>query len=74
MVLFLWGAFSDERTGLSFVYAAGPSQRSLPRVPVPWDSQPYFTVSDLRLPFRRLQRLAGSLWKYLTPPPRGFNC
>jgi hypothetical protein len=27
-VLFLWGACSDERTGLSFVYAAGP-QRSL---------------------------------------------
>jgi hypothetical protein len=23
-VLFLWGAVSDERTGLSFVYAAGP--------------------------------------------------
>jgi hypothetical protein len=22
-VLFLWGALSDERTGLSFVYAAG---------------------------------------------------
>jgi hypothetical protein len=26
-VLFLWGALSDERTGLSFVYAAGPCQR-----------------------------------------------
>jgi hypothetical protein len=23
-VLFLWGALSDERTGLSFVYAASP--------------------------------------------------
>jgi hypothetical protein len=23
-VLFLWGALSDERTGLSFIYAAGP--------------------------------------------------
>jgi hypothetical protein len=45
-VLFLWSAFSDERTGLSFVYAAGPTQRSLS-----WDSRPYFTVSDLRLPF-----------------------
>jgi hypothetical protein len=29
-VLFLWGALSDERTGLSFEYAAGPRQRSLP--------------------------------------------
>jgi hypothetical protein len=49
-VLFLWGALSDERTGLSFVYAAGPCQRNLSRVRVSWDSRPYFTVSDLRLP------------------------
>jgi hypothetical protein len=41
----------DERTGLSFVYAAGSCQRSLSRVRVFWDSRPYFTVSDLRLPF-----------------------
>jgi hypothetical protein len=46
-----WGALSDERTGLSFVCAAGPCQRSLSRVIVPCDLQPYFTVSDLRLPF-----------------------
>jgi hypothetical protein len=32
-------------------YAAGPCQRSLSRVRVPWDSRPYFTVSDLRLRF-----------------------
>jgi hypothetical protein len=50
-VLFLSGALSDERTGLSFVYAAGPCQRSLSRVRVPWNSRPYFTVSDSRLPF-----------------------
>jgi hypothetical protein len=30
----LWGALSDERTGLSFVYAVGPRQRSLSRVRV----------------------------------------
>jgi hypothetical protein len=30
-VLFLWGALSDERTGLSFVYTAGSCQRSLSR-------------------------------------------
>jgi hypothetical protein len=70
-VLFLWGTLSDERTDLSFVYAAGPRQRSLSRVRVPWDSWPYFTVSDLRLPFRRLLRLAGSRWSYSTPPPHG---
>jgi hypothetical protein len=51
MVLFLWGVLSDERSGLSFVCAAGPCQRSLSRVRVPWDMRPYFTVSDLRLPF-----------------------
>jgi hypothetical protein len=42
-----WGALSDERTGLSFVCAAGPCQRSLYRVRVPWDLRPYFTVSGV---------------------------
>jgi hypothetical protein len=59
-LLLLCGALSDERTGLSFVYTAGPCQRSLFRIRVPWYSRPYFTVSDLRLPFsssptRRIQ-------------------
>jgi hypothetical protein len=48
---FLCGSLSNERTGLSIVYAAGPCQHSLSRVPVPCDSQPYFICSDLRLPF-----------------------
>jgi hypothetical protein len=51
MVLFLWGALSDERTGLSCVYAASPRQRSLSRARVPWISRLYFTVSVLILPF-----------------------
>jgi hypothetical protein len=50
-VLLMWGAVSDERTGLSFTTAAGPRQHSHSRVRVPWDSRPYFTVSDSRLPF-----------------------
>jgi hypothetical protein len=50
-VLFLCGALSDERTGLSFVYAAGHHQRSLSRARVPWVSWPYITVSHLRPPF-----------------------
>jgi hypothetical protein len=49
--LSIWGALSNERTGLSFTIAAGPSQRSHSRVRAPWDSRPYFIVSDLRLPF-----------------------
>jgi hypothetical protein len=48
---FLWCALSDERTGLSFVYAAGSCHRSLSRVRVPWYSRPYITVSYLRLHF-----------------------
>jgi hypothetical protein len=44
----MWGALSDERTGLSLTIAAGPRQRSHSRVRVPRDSWPYFTVSDSR--------------------------
>jgi hypothetical protein len=29
ITVFLWGALSDERTGLTFIYAAGPCQRNL---------------------------------------------
>jgi hypothetical protein len=42
---------SDKRTGLSFTIAASPRQLSHSRVRVPWDSLPYFTVSDSRLRF-----------------------
>jgi hypothetical protein len=45
----MWGALSDERTGLPFTIAAGPRQRSHSWVRVPLDSWPYFTVSDSRL-------------------------
>jgi hypothetical protein len=37
--------------GVLFTIYAGPRQRSLSRVWVPWDSRPYFNVSDSRLPF-----------------------
>jgi hypothetical protein len=47
----MWGALSDEKTGLSFTIAAGPRQRSHFRVRVPWDSWPYFTLWDSRLSF-----------------------
>jgi hypothetical protein len=49
--LLVWGALFGERTGLSFTFTAGSRQRSHFRVRVPWDSWPYFTVSDSRLPF-----------------------
>jgi hypothetical protein len=49
--LLMWGALSDERTGLPYTISAGPRQRSHTWVRVPCDSRPYFTVSDSRLPF-----------------------
>jgi hypothetical protein len=48
--LFMWGALSDERTGLPFTIAAGPRQCSHSWVRFPLDSSTYFTVSDSRLP------------------------
>jgi hypothetical protein len=36
--LLIWGALSDERTGLLFTIGAGPRQRSHSRVRVPWHS------------------------------------
>jgi hypothetical protein len=37
-VSLIWGALSDERTGLSFTIAADPRQSSHLWVRVPWDS------------------------------------
>jgi hypothetical protein len=64
--LVLWGALSDERMGLSLVYAAGPRQGSLSRVRVPWDSRPYFTVSVLRLAFSSPPTTRRDSQSYLT--------
>jgi hypothetical protein len=47
----MWGALSDERTGLSFSIAVGSRQDIHFRVQLPWDSWPYFTISDPRLRF-----------------------
>jgi hypothetical protein len=49
--LLMWGPLSDGRTGLSFTIAAGPRQHSHSWVRVPWDSRPYFAVSDTILLF-----------------------
>jgi hypothetical protein len=54
--LFMWGALSDEKTGLSFTIASGPRQRSHSRVRVPWDSRPYFSVSDSTLSYGNCER------------------
>jgi hypothetical protein len=72
MVLFFWGAHSDKSKGLSFVYAAGPLQRSLSRVRVPWDSWLYFAVSDFRLPFSShptTRRVTVKVFEPASTPP-----
>jgi hypothetical protein len=48
--LLMWGALSDERTGLPFTIADGPRQRSQFWVWVSRDSWPYHFASDSRLP------------------------
>jgi hypothetical protein len=67
--LLMWGALSDERMGLSFTIAAGPRQRSHSRVRVPWESRPYFTVSDLRLPFSSPPTTRRAMVEVSTPLP-----
>jgi hypothetical protein len=65
--LVLWGAHSDERTGLSFVYAGSPRQRSLSRAES-LGSRNHILLSQFwDFPFRHLLRLAGSRWRYSTP-------
>jgi hypothetical protein len=72
--LLMWGVLSDERTGLSLTVAAGPRKRSHSGIRVPWDSPPYFTVSDWDLSFCRFLRVAGLWWRYSTQLPHGILC
>jgi hypothetical protein len=65
--LLMWGALSDYRTGLSFTIAAGPRQRSHSVVRVPWDSGPYFTVSNSRLLFSSPPTTRGATVEVFDP-------
>jgi hypothetical protein len=68
----MWGAISDERTGMSFATATGPRQRSHFWVRVPW-SHDHILLSQIReFPFRRLLWFAGLRWRYSTPPLHGI--
>jgi hypothetical protein len=69
--LLMWGALSHERSGLSFTIAAGPHQRTNSQVRVPWDSRPYFTASNSRLPFSSPPTTRR---RCATPPPHGILC
>jgi hypothetical protein len=66
-------ALSDEMTGLSFVYAVGPHQRSLLRSESLL-SRDHILLSQIwHFPFRRLLQLAGSRWRYSNLPPHGWE-
>jgi hypothetical protein len=62
--LLMWGVLSDKRAGLPFTIASCPRQRSHSRVGVPWDSAPYFTVSDSRFPFPSTPTTRRLRWRY----------
>jgi hypothetical protein len=74
-LLVCWcGVLSDNRTGLSLTIVSGPRQRSHFRVRVPWDSQPYFTVSDSRLPISSPPTTRRVTWEVFYPPlPRASD-
>jgi hypothetical protein len=63
----MWGALSDERTDLSFTIASGLCQCSHSRVRVSWDSRPYFTFSDSRLPFSSPPRTCRATGEVFDP-------
>jgi hypothetical protein len=68
MVLFFWGAFSDERTGLSFMLLVLASAVILGSESL--GTRDHILLTQIwDFPFRRLLRLAGSRWRYSTPPP-----
>jgi hypothetical protein len=61
----MWGALSDERTGLSLAIAAGGRQRSHSRVRVPRDSWPYFLFQ-----IRDFPNLEGQVPVFISPRNR----
>jgi hypothetical protein len=71
--LLIWGALSDERTDLSLQLLL-----ALARTVIFWSESrrtcDNILLSQIRdFPFRRLLRLAGSRWRYSTPPPHGLR-
>jgi hypothetical protein len=69
--LSMWGDLSDERTGLSFTFAAGLA-RAVIFGSESRRTRDHTLMSQIRdFPFRRLLRFAGLRWRYSTPPPHG---
>jgi hypothetical protein len=60
----MWGAHSDERTGLSFTIAAGVASAVILGSESS-GTRDHILLSQIRdFPFRRLLRLAGLRWRY----------
>jgi hypothetical protein len=71
--LLIWSALSDERTGLSFQLLLAHASAVI-FVSESLATRDRIILSQIRdFPFRRLLRLAGSRWRYSTPPPHGDN-
>jgi hypothetical protein len=68
MVLFLWGTHSEERTGLS-LYMLLALARAVFLGSEPVGTRDHILLSQIwDFLLRRLLRLAGSPWRYSTPP------
>jgi hypothetical protein len=70
--LLMWGALSDERTGLSFTIVPGSRQLRPFLGSNSRGTHDHNLLSQIRdFLFRRLLRLAELRWRYSTPPPHG---
>jgi hypothetical protein len=68
--LLMWGALSDDRTGLPFTIAPDPLQRIFGSESR--GTRDHILLSQIRdFPFRRLLRLARSRCRYWTPLQQG---
>jgi hypothetical protein len=74
--VFVWGAISDERTGLQFTctIAIGPCQCCQSRAQVLQNVRPYLPVSfETVFPFCRLLRLTGLRWRHSNSSPYFYH-
>jgi hypothetical protein len=69
--LLMWGALSDERTGLSFTIAAGLASAVILGSESRGSRDHILVYKFRNFTFRPLLRLAGLRWRYATPPPQG---
>jgi hypothetical protein len=69
--LLIWGALSDERTGLSFTVQLALASAVILGFKSLGTCDHILLSQIWDFPFHRLLRLAGLQWRYSTPPPHG---